>query len=173
MISSRQTKRDSLLFVYGTLRPFADIPMARWLERVATYAGEARTRGRLYDLGSYPGLIDATVSARLGDRRALSSAVAYRESCACSTDTKGPADAERERFARVQRVVEFVDDRRGVQRARVAWLYCYRRSTLLCSRIECGDYRALRRESPNGDVADYSQTTQQNLRPQNGPPRAT
>ena len=56
MISSRLTARDSLLFVYGTLRPFVAIPMARWLRRAARYVGPATTRGRLYDLGSYPGM---------------------------------------------------------------------------------------------------------------------
>ena len=56
MISSRLTGRDSLLFVYGTLRPFVDIPMAKWLLRNAHYIGPATTRGRLYDLGRYPGL---------------------------------------------------------------------------------------------------------------------
>ena len=56
MISSRRIGRDSLLFVYGTLRPFVDIPMAQWLRRAARYVGPATTRGRLYDLGAYPGM---------------------------------------------------------------------------------------------------------------------
>ena len=56
MISARLTGRDSLLFVYGTLRAFVDIPMAQWLRRTAHYVGPATTRGRLYDLGPYPGL---------------------------------------------------------------------------------------------------------------------
>ena len=56
MISARLTGRDSLLFVYGTLRAFVDIPMAQWLRRTARYVGPATTRGRLYDLGPYPGL---------------------------------------------------------------------------------------------------------------------
>ena len=30
--------------------------MARWLRTVASYVGPAQTHGRLYDLGSYPGL---------------------------------------------------------------------------------------------------------------------
>ena len=56
MISSRLARRDSLLFVYGTLRAFVDIPMAQWLRRIARYVGSATTRGRLYDLGPYPGM---------------------------------------------------------------------------------------------------------------------
>lgn len=54
MISSRPKRRDSLLFVYGTLRSFSDVPMARWLRRFARPLGPATTRGRLLDLGSYP-----------------------------------------------------------------------------------------------------------------------
>ena len=56
MISSRLAGRDSLLFVYGTLRPFVDIEMAKWLRHAARYLGSGTTRGRLYDLGAYPGM---------------------------------------------------------------------------------------------------------------------
>jgi gamma-glutamylcyclotransferase (GGCT)/AIG2-like uncharacterized protein YtfP len=56
MITSRLLGRDSLLFVYGTLRPFVDVEMARWLQGAARYLGPATARGRLYDLGAYPGL---------------------------------------------------------------------------------------------------------------------
>jgi len=56
MISSRPTRRDPLLFVYGTLRPFVDIAMAKWLRSNARHLGSATTPGRLYDLGAYPGM---------------------------------------------------------------------------------------------------------------------
>ena len=35
MISSRHLRRDSLLFVYGTLRPFVDLPYADAKERAS------------------------------------------------------------------------------------------------------------------------------------------
>jgi gamma-glutamylcyclotransferase (GGCT)/AIG2-like uncharacterized protein YtfP len=140
MISSPRAKRDSLLFVYGTLRPFVDIPMARWLEHVATYVGDARTRGRLYDLGSYPGLIDSVCrddwvrgELYLLPMRAMVLRLLDRY--------EGARGRGAQRFVRVRRVVQPLDDRCGVKRTRVAWLYCYCRSTLLRSRIECGDYR--------------------------------
>jgi gamma-glutamylcyclotransferase (GGCT)/AIG2-like uncharacterized protein YtfP len=140
MISSPRAKRDSLLFVYGTLRPFADISMARWLEHVATYAGEARTRGRLYDLGNYPGLIDAAcradwVSGELYVLRTRAVVLRLLDRYEGSQGRGG------QRFVRVRRIVQPLDDRYGVKRPRVAWLYCYRRSTLLRQRIESGDYR--------------------------------
>ena len=53
MISSRLSRRDSLLFVYGTLRPFVDIEMATWLQSSARHLGLATTLGRLYDLGVF------------------------------------------------------------------------------------------------------------------------
>src|SRR5688572_25264320 len=59
MISSRLAGRDSLLFVYGTLRPFCDIAMAKWLRESARHFGLATTSGRLYDLGPYPGMTAA------------------------------------------------------------------------------------------------------------------
>jgi gamma-glutamylcyclotransferase (GGCT)/AIG2-like uncharacterized protein YtfP len=48
-----------LLFVYGTLRRDSAHPMARYLETVARFLGNATTAGRLYDLGPYPGLVVA------------------------------------------------------------------------------------------------------------------
>lgn len=43
------------LFVYGTLRKDGRVPMAKRLHRSAQYIGQGTLRGRLYDLGSYPG----------------------------------------------------------------------------------------------------------------------
>jgi len=44
------------LFVYGTLRPGIAHPMARWLTGFAEESAEARMRGRLFELGGYPGM---------------------------------------------------------------------------------------------------------------------
>ena len=49
-------ERISHLFVYGTLRSAFANRYARELSRKATLKGIARVRGRLYDLGDYPGL---------------------------------------------------------------------------------------------------------------------
>ena len=56
MISARSTARDSLLFVYGTLRAFVATTAGACLRRHASFLGTARVAGRLYDLGRYPGL---------------------------------------------------------------------------------------------------------------------
>ena len=46
-----------LLFVYGTLLSGIDHPMGRKLRNEATLLGPASTRGRLYQISWYPGLV--------------------------------------------------------------------------------------------------------------------
>jgi gamma-glutamylcyclotransferase (GGCT)/AIG2-like uncharacterized protein YtfP len=45
------------LFVYGTLRSKSRHPMALQVRRRARPIGRGKARGRLYDLGAYPGAI--------------------------------------------------------------------------------------------------------------------
>ena len=135
MISSRLTGRDSLLFVYGTLRPFVDIPMARWLRRVARYLGPATTRGRLYDLGAIPAC--AGRAARANGSSATSIASLDRACFACSIATKR-ARARKARFVR-ERCVVRLDARRPQDGVDLS-LSLQRRAAL--PRIASGDYRA-------------------------------
>jgi gamma-glutamylcyclotransferase (GGCT)/AIG2-like uncharacterized protein YtfP len=51
-------RMTTYLFVYGTLLRRSRHPMARLLAERARYAGAARMRGRLYDLGRYPGMLE-------------------------------------------------------------------------------------------------------------------
>ena len=129
MISARLARRDSLLFVYGTLRPFVDIAMAKWLRSHARHVGSATTRGRLYDLGAYPGM---TARGR-------------RERVA--------GDVYRVTNPRVLRVLdryegEFVRERCVVKLdgggCRIAWVYRYRHGVAGATRIASGDYRVHR-----------------------------
>ncbi len=53
------------LFVYGTLLSGARHPMGARLAREARLLGDATIRGRLYDLGHYPGLVEAEDAASL------------------------------------------------------------------------------------------------------------
>jgi gamma-glutamylcyclotransferase (GGCT)/AIG2-like uncharacterized protein YtfP len=133
MISSRHLRRDSLLFVYGTLRPFVGIPMARWLAAEARYVGSAKTRGRLYDLGRYPGLRRARAQRewvagdvyRIANPRVLRVLDRY----------EAGASTLRATFVRVSCVVIVG------RRQRPAWVYLYRRSVRSAARISSGDYR--------------------------------
>jgi gamma-glutamylcyclotransferase (GGCT)/AIG2-like uncharacterized protein YtfP len=139
-MSSRLRGRDSLLFVYGTLRPFVDIPMARWLQNVATHLGPARTRGRLYDLGSYPGLRpsrrrDEWVAGDL--YRVGGEVLRVLDRYEAGAGSRAP------RFVRKRCEV-------GIARFRSlsAWVYAYRHVVDPRARIASGDYRlALRSRS--------------------------
>ena len=134
MISSRLPGRDSLLFVYGTLRPFVAIPMARWLAAEAHYVGPARARGRLYDLGPYPGM-RAALSCRqwvVGDVYRGASPRVLR----VLDRYEAGARAVRPQFARVRCTVALA---RGGRRS--AWVYLYRRGVWRAPRIPSGDYR--------------------------------
>lgn len=134
MITSRLSRRDSLLFVYGTLRPFVDIPMARWLSGVARYVGPATTSGRLYDLGPYPGLTAAR------SRRENVCGDVYRV-----TNPRVLRVLDRYEAGPVRSRARFVRERCAVKLARglrAAWLYRYRCSVVGAARIASGDYRA-------------------------------
>jgi len=140
MISSRLRGRDSLLFVYGTLRPFVDIPMTRWLRSVAIPVGPARTRGRLFDLGPYPGLRPA----RRRDEWVTGDL--YRVSA------KVLRVLDRYEAGSGSRAARFLRERCEVSvarfRSRSVWVYAYRRVTSPRARIPSGDYRfALRSRS--------------------------
>jgi gamma-glutamylcyclotransferase (GGCT)/AIG2-like uncharacterized protein YtfP len=126
MISSRSKRRDSLLFVYGTLRPFAAVAMARWLRRAARYLGPATTRGRLYDLGRYPGIRPA---------RGRGETVAGDVYRVANPRVLRMLDRYEERFVRERCAVKLA---RGGRR--VAWIYRYRYGVARAARIASGDY---------------------------------
>lgn len=127
MISARSTERDSLLFVYGTLRASFDIPMARRLRREARLVGVARVAGRLYDLGRYPGIEHPR---RSGD---WVSGELYR--LRAPRRTLRALDRYEARFVR-----ERVLARLARGRVRRAWIYRFGGSVHARDRIESGDY---------------------------------
>ena len=130
MISSRLTRRDSLLFVYGTLRPFVEIAMAKWLRNSASHLGTATTPGRLYDLGAYPGMRTARGGRErvVGDVYRVTDARVFRV-----------LDRYEARFVRERCVVSL--ERGG---RRVAWAYRFRYRVASAARIASGDYRSHR-----------------------------
>jgi gamma-glutamylcyclotransferase (GGCT)/AIG2-like uncharacterized protein YtfP len=134
MISSSRKRRDSLLFVYGTLRPFVGIAMATWLRSVARHIGRATVPGRLYDLGDYPGMRAARRSGErvVGDVYSVPSARVFRVLDRYEAGARGKPRFVRELCA--------VDLGRGGRR--VAWTYRYRGSVLRVPRITSGDYQA-------------------------------
>ena len=126
--------RGLLLFVYGTLRPAAGTPMAAWLAARAEHLGAARTPGRLYDLGDYPGFTDAREPGELvhGDLYRLRSPATWR-----TLDEYENGAAGNARFVCVRRAV----DLDGGQRVD-ACLYLYRGPLRGARRIASGDWLA-------------------------------
>src|SRR3546814_12945177 len=62
---------EPLLFVYGTLRPGCDDPMARWLRDAARHVGPAVAQGGLYRVAAYPGFVPGEAGDVAGDLFAL------------------------------------------------------------------------------------------------------
>lgn len=117
-----------LLFVYGTLR--REAPMHALLSGAAEHLGEAGFRGRLWDLGAYPGVTD---SRARGDRvrgELYALVEAERERLLDALDRY-----EGDAFERAEREVVTPDGTRHI-----AWVYVFLGSTRGARRIESGDY---------------------------------
>lgn len=123
------------LFVYGTLRRSASHPM-HTLVSPATFVGPGEFRGRLYDLGSYPGVVASDDPAdrvhgevyHLHDPAATLARLDRYEGC-------GETDLSPTEYVRVVAEVRLSD---GVPVH--AHLYLYQRSVEGLPRVESGDY---------------------------------
>jgi gamma-glutamylcyclotransferase (GGCT)/AIG2-like uncharacterized protein YtfP len=144
MISARSTARDSLLFVYGTLRAFVSSKPADRLRRHARFIGRARVEGRLYDLGHYPGLVQPRRAGEwvtgelyrlLNPRRTLRALDRYESGAS-------PVSA---RFVRERAIARFASGAR-----RRVWLYRFRGPVHAERRIAGGDYERHRAEDRGG-----------------------
>lgn len=134
------------LFVYGTLRKEAGHPMHRVLIRYATLVDEAVLQGRLYNLGSFPGVIlserpeDQVYGEiyRLRRKDQVFQILDRYEGCVETAPY----------FHRVQREVRL----RGGE-VISTWLYLYNRLVERYLRIPSGDYltflRGSARQAPN------------------------
>lgn len=130
----------SRLFVYGTLRQ--DVPnskFARLFESDAALVGSGRTKGRLFDLGRYPGFVDVEERGRSSWVRGQVYELAQPEDTLARLDAYegcGADDPRPHPYERVEREVHLDDGRRLA-----AWVYVYRRDVAGRSEIASGDYR--------------------------------
>lgn len=128
------------LFVYGTLRADVAHPMARVLGNHAKRVGRAYFRGRLFDLGKYPGAIpSASPTDRVvGELHRLEPG---REAPLLEElDRYEGWDPIRPRTSEFMRVRAEVDSETGDRIE--AWIYIYNLPTERLERIASGDYRA-------------------------------
>ncbi|MDI1295848.1 MAG: gamma-glutamylcyclotransferase [bacterium] len=126
---------QDLLFVYGTLRPGFDGPMAAWLRGAARPVGPAWIGGALYRVADYPGFVPGAAGHVAGDLFALADPAtvlpildAHEE---CSDAFPEPHEYRRERL-----IVETAEG------PVAAWTYVYARDVSALERIEGGDFLA-------------------------------
>lgn len=129
------------LFAYGTLRVHNDLPIVRVVHKYARFESAAQARGRLFDLGQYPGMrlsyapgdwVQGEVFRVIAPSRLFPLLDAYEE---CSSRDPSPQE-----YRRVQRLVR-LDDGSLLW----AWMYVYNLPVSGWRRIPSGDY--LRRDS--------------------------
>lgn len=124
---------QSLLFVYGSLRPAFAGEMARWLASVAQFAGAAVASGALYRVDYYPGFVpgpDGIVTGelfRLPDADAIFSVLDEHEECA--PHFPAPHEFRRERIMVL-----------SADAPVETWTYVYARSVAGLERIVSGDF---------------------------------
>lgn len=126
---------DPFLFVYGTLRPGFDGPMADWLKDVARPMGGAFAWGALYRVDTYPAFVPGGSGKVRGDLFGLPDATAILavldEHEECAGHFPEPHEYRRERL-----IVQ------GENGPVEAWTYIYNRDVGALARIESGDFLA-------------------------------
>ena len=125
----------NLLFVYGTLRRGGSNDIAR-VAPGARWAGTARVRGRLYDLGAYPAmLLDAGAGWVAGEVYVVPAA--DWPALDALEEPVSPARPDGEYFKQAAEV----EDTNG--RAALAWIYVANPAVLRLDReIAAGDWIA-------------------------------
>jgi gamma-glutamylcyclotransferase (GGCT)/AIG2-like uncharacterized protein YtfP len=119
---------EAYLFVYGTLRSQMNDPLHRLLEQRAVLIGVGTFRGKLFDLGRYPGVVPSRVSTDrvIGEVYQLSTPQA----------TLGILDQyEGHRFRRKQVSISL-----NSGQTVTCWIYLYRGSVRHRKVIPSGDY---------------------------------
>ena len=124
---------EALLFVYGSLRPGFNGPMAAWLSSVAYRLGAATAGGILYRIDYYPGFVPGLKGRVAGDLFLLPDAAELfpmlDEHEECTPHFPEPHEYRRESL--------IVDTAAGPVDA---WTYVYARNVSGLQRIESGDF---------------------------------
>ena len=126
------------IFVYGTLRRGSTVPQAEILVRMGRFVGPAKINARLFDLGSFPGMVapeqagqwvHGDVFEMFDPAKVLLLIDDYE---GCGPKAKTPYDFERA-------IVSVTLDNAMPSQA---WAYWYVKDVAAQRRIMSGDYRA-------------------------------
>jgi len=128
------------LFVYGTLRRDTQHELFRLLARRARFLGDATVRGKLYDLGDYPGLIYPENGRVLGEVYAIDRPY-WRSVIGRLDEYEGctSSDPEPHEYRR-----EIVRAQLTSGEALPAWAYVLNRDPRNLREIQSGDYLSWR-----------------------------
>jgi gamma-glutamylcyclotransferase (GGCT)/AIG2-like uncharacterized protein YtfP len=123
---------SGFIFVYGVLMRGFDLH--RYLSG-ASFVSPATARGRLYDTGAYPGMIegDGTVRGELYRFDDIAVALEVLD----EIEEYDPLDVAGSTYVRVMRKVRLDKEDSEVP----AWLYLYNRDTKDLAQIRSGDWR--------------------------------
>jgi gamma-glutamylcyclotransferase (GGCT)/AIG2-like uncharacterized protein YtfP len=136
------------LFVCGTLRPAIIRDELRWFVEQTTFVGRGAVRGRLYDLGEYPGAVldasgDSLIIGDLVELPANPQVLAALDEYEGYSETNPDAGL----FVRCRCQVR-LDDGREIE----SWMYVYNGDVSTVAIIAKGDYLDVRNhnEEKNG-----------------------
>jgi gamma-glutamylcyclotransferase (GGCT)/AIG2-like uncharacterized protein YtfP len=141
----------NLIFVYGTLREDPSYEFSHFLAPNASPVGEAVVRGRLFDLGSYPGMALSDTPGELVrgelyeiDRNRLQAVLPLLD----EYEGCGPSDATPHEYRR-----ELVEVRTHTGATVKAWAYVLNRPTDDLEPIDSGDYVEWRASNRSASLA--------------------
>jgi len=128
---------SEFLFVYGTLMSTVGHPMGARLAKEAVYLSSATIRGRLYDLGKWPGLLDSDSPHAIvhGEVFVLSRPVATFDWLDAYEGIHPSAPALTE-YVRARRMVRLQDGREVI-----AWVYLYQWDVMPARAVPDGRWR--------------------------------
>jgi gamma-glutamylcyclotransferase (GGCT)/AIG2-like uncharacterized protein YtfP len=124
------------LFVYGSLRSGFRSPAYEYISRYFNFAGDAKVRGRLYDMGEYPAAIPTTEDSFItGELYAIKQENEFSWAMGQLDDYEG-MNVEADEIQLYCRELADVLVNDTVTRA---WIYWYKGEVTGCPHIASGD----------------------------------
>ncbi|NCI47809.1 gamma-glutamylcyclotransferase family protein [Sediminibacterium soli] len=134
-----QTPATPYLFVYGSLRKGFHHPAYEYISRYFRFAGDARVKGKLYDLGSYPAALPTEEDSFItGELYCINTPDEFDWAIAQLDDYEGLNTENGEpSLYRRDTVTVYLNDA-----TETAWIYWYNRPVNEQTRIPTGDLLA-------------------------------